>query len=119
VTDFFAFRTMIASRFIQVVFALGLAGIVVMFLGAAANDQVLLGLLLLVFGALYWRVLCEVFIVFFRMNDTLTAIKSDTASLSPALATIGLAPDQADRDRQLTPVGGDSSSASAEPDNEV
>jgi hypothetical protein len=119
VTDFFAFRTMIASRFIQVVFALGLAGIVVMFLGAAANDRVLLGLLLLVFGALYWRVLCEVFIVFFRMNDTLRAIKEDTASLSPALATIGLAPDQADRDRQLTPVGGDSSGASAEPDNEA
>lgn len=118
-SDFFAFRTMIASRFIQVVFALGLAGIVVMFLGAAANDRALLGLLLLVFGALYWRVLCEVFIVFFRMNDTLKAIKADTASLSPALATIGLTPGQPDPDRQLAPVGGDSSGKSTEPDNEA
>jgi hypothetical protein len=80
--DFFAFRTMIAAGFIQVIFAIGLVGLVVVFLGALSNDQALMGLLILVFGALYWRVLCEVFIVFFRMNDTLKAIKSDTASIT-------------------------------------
>ena len=81
--DFFAFRTMIAAGFIQVIFVIGLAGIVIASLGAIANDQAITGLLLLVFGALYWRVICEVFIVFFRMNDTLSAIKQDTASITP------------------------------------
>jgi hypothetical protein len=81
--DFFAFRTMIAAGFIQAIFVLGLVGIVIVFLGALSNDQALVGLLVLVFGTLYWRVVCEVFIVFFRMNATLTAIKSDTAAISP------------------------------------
>ncbi len=80
--DFFAFRKMIAAGFIQVIFVIGLLGIVVVFLGALSNDQALTGLLVLVFGTLYWRVICEVFIVFFRMNDTLSAIKSDTGSIT-------------------------------------
>ena len=37
------------------------------------------------FGLLYVRVLCEVFIVLFRMNDTLRAIKVDTAALPAAI----------------------------------
>jgi hypothetical protein len=89
--DFFAFRTMIAATFIRVIFAVGLVGIVLTSIGAIANDQAIAGLLVLVFGALYWRVVCELFIVFFRMNDTLTAIKSDTASL-PSQSTTPSAP---------------------------
>jgi hypothetical protein len=87
--DFFAFRTMIASGFIQAIFVLGLVGIVIVFLGMLSNDQALAGLLVLVFGTLYWRVVCEVFIVFFRMNATLTAIKADTASITPSPVSPG------------------------------
>jgi Domain of unknown function (DUF4282) len=85
--DFFAFRTMIAAGFIQVIFVIGLAGIVLASLGAIANDQAITGLLVLAFGTLYWRVICEVFIVFFRMNDTLSGIKADTATMSSASST--------------------------------
>jgi hypothetical protein len=81
--DFFAFRTMIAAGFIQAIFVIGLLGILIVSLGAISNDQALGGLLILVLGTLYWRVVCEVFIVFFRMNATLTAIKADTAGIPP------------------------------------
>jgi Domain of unknown function (DUF4282) len=93
--DFFAFRTMIAATFIQVIFVIGLAGLALFSLAAIANDQALSGLLLLVFGTLYWRVVCEVFIVFFRMNETLSAIKSDTGSISGSKASPSAPPDAA------------------------
>jgi hypothetical protein len=82
--DFFAFRTMISGVVIQVVFALGLIVLVIASIAAIANDQAVFGLLLLVFGGLYWRVICEVFIVLFRMNSSLDAIRANTA---PARAT--------------------------------
>jgi hypothetical protein len=78
--DFFAFRTMIAGRVIQVIFVIGLVGIVLGSIAAIANDQPIGGLLLLVFGALYWRIVCEVLIVLFRMNDSLAAIRANTTS---------------------------------------
>ena len=84
--DFFAFRTLITPRFIQVLFVLGLIGLVLAFIGAAAGDQAVAGLLILVFGTLYWRILCELFFVFFRINDTLSSIKADTKAMAPAPA---------------------------------
>ncbi len=82
--DFFAFRTMISATVIQVVFVLGLIGIVIAAIGAMANDQAPAGLLILVFGALYWRILCEFIIVVFRMNTSLNAIRANTSGLAPA-----------------------------------
>lgn len=90
--DFFAFRTLITPRFIQVLFILGLAGIVLAALGAIAGDQALAGILLLLFGALYWRILCELFFVLFRINDTLSGIKRDTSALAPAADSIAPVP---------------------------
>jgi hypothetical protein len=74
---------------------IGLVGILVVFLGALSNDQALAGLLVLVFGTLYWRVVCEVFIVFFRMNETLSAIKSDTGSITSRPSSPKAAPPDA------------------------
>jgi Domain of unknown function (DUF4282)/Protein of unknown function (DUF2510) len=83
--DFFAFRTMISATVIQVVFVLGLIGIVVAAIGAIASDQATFGILLLIFGGLYWRIICEFIIVVFRMNSSLNAIRANTAGLAPAL----------------------------------
>ncbi len=83
--DFFALRTMISGTVIQVIFVVGLIGIVIGAIGAIAKDDTLLGILVLVFGALYWRVVCEFIIVVFRMNGSLNAIRANTASLAPAL----------------------------------
>ncbi len=87
--DFFAFRTMISAFVIQIVFVLGLIAIVIGAIGAFANDQAPAGVLILVVGTLYWRILCEVLIVVFRMNNSLDVIKDNTAGLAPALPVPG------------------------------
>jgi len=85
--DFLAFRKMITPVFIQIIFWIGvvacvIGGIVFMVSGgpsyygySSGGSNVLAGLLILIFGPLYVRVICELMILFFRMNDTLTEIK--------------------------------------------
>lgn len=110
--DFFAFRTMISGFVIQVVFVLGLIAIVIGAIGAIANDQALLGLLVLVFGTLYWRIICEVFIVFFRMNASLNAIKGHTSALV-STAPAGATPGSGSARVEATPMASPASAASA------
>ncbi len=82
--DFLTFRTMLTPIIIQVVFWVGstiavLVGLFFLLEGARAQygggPFVLWGLLLLLFGPLLTRLYCEILIVFFRINDTLTEIK--------------------------------------------
>lgn len=82
--DFLTFRTMLTPIIIQVVFWVGaviavLIGVVYLAKGAQAQYGgalfVLWGLVFLLFGPLLVRLYCEILIVFFRINDTLTEIK--------------------------------------------
>jgi hypothetical protein len=80
--DFLSFRKMITPVIIQIIFWIGVAaaiigGIVVLVAADEAGTRVL-GLLYMILGPLYWRVFCEVVILFFRMNETLTDIKNNT-----------------------------------------
>lgn len=80
--DFFSFRTMITPIIIQIIFWVGVAlciilGIGYMVVGAhyyGASAPVY-GLLILLFGPLVVRIYCEILIIFFRINETLTEIK--------------------------------------------
>ncbi len=47
---------------------------------------------MLVFGTLYWRIVCELFFVFFRISETLVSIKADTTAIAPAVAGQGAPP---------------------------
>ena len=80
--DFLSFRKMISPVIIQIIFWIGVAaaiigGIVVLVAADEAGTRVL-GLLYMILGPLYWRVVCEIVILFFRMNETLTDIKNNT-----------------------------------------
>ncbi len=81
-SDFWAFRKMVTPVIIQIIFWVGVIACVLggLFLIAAASrnpgEQLALkGALLLVFGPLAVRINCEILIVFFRINETLTEIK--------------------------------------------
>jgi hypothetical protein len=102
--DFFAFRTMITPFVIQVIFVIGLILVVIGGIGALANDQPIIGLALLIFGGLYWRILCELLIVVFRMNKSLDAIKEDTAALAFALPGPGGAPHPGSSRVEASPI---------------
>jgi hypothetical protein len=84
-SDFWAFRTMVTPVIIQILFWIGtilcvIIGAIMVIYGAthfqAGQAQYLWkGVLLFVLGPLGVRVYCEILIIFFRINETLTEIK--------------------------------------------
>jgi uncharacterized membrane protein len=83
--DFWAFRTMVTPVIIQILFWIGtslciIIGAIMVIYGAThfQADQgryLLKGVLLFLLGPLGVRVYCEILIIFFRINETLTEIK--------------------------------------------
>jgi uncharacterized membrane protein len=84
-SDFWAFRTMITPVIIQILFWIGtilclIIGAIMVIYGAShfrvsEANYLWEGALLFVLGPLAVRVYCEILIVFFRINETLTEIK--------------------------------------------
>jgi hypothetical protein len=84
IIDFIKFRKMITPMIIQVLFWIGavlavLGGLVTMATSfgryGGGGAQFLGGLLVIVLGPVVVRIYCELLILFFRMNETLTEIK--------------------------------------------
>jgi hypothetical protein len=84
--DFWAFRTMVAPVIIQVIFWIGSA--IAILIGLAIGLPILLGgtfahpgralavgLGFILIGPLVVRIYCELLILFFRINETLTEIE--------------------------------------------
>lgn len=114
--DFFAFRKMITAFVIQVIFVIGLIIIVIGSIGAISEyDQPLVGLALIIFGGLYWRIVCEVLIVIFRMNKSLDAIKANTAALAPTPPGPGGTPNPGRARVGAAPMADEPAAASAAP----
>ena len=86
--DFLSFRKMITPIIIQVLFWVGAAGMVIASLVTMVSSLSRYGsgiggffggLLMLVIGPVMVRVYCELLILLFRMNETLTEIKNSLA----------------------------------------
>lgn len=86
--DFLKFRKMVTPAIIQVLFWVGVAVSVIGSLAIMAMSfgrygggigTFLGGLLMLVLGPVVVRIYCELLILFFRMNETLTEIKDSLA----------------------------------------
>lgn len=77
--DYLTFRRMITPIIIQILFCLGVIVFVLGGLFLVSNREVVIGLLTLVVGPIAVRIYCELLILFFRMNETLTEIRNNTA----------------------------------------
>jgi hypothetical protein len=83
--EFLAFRKMITPVIIQIVFWVGVVICIISGLVAIAAAMtpygsgytVIIGLLYIFIGPLLVRIYCELLILFFRMNESLTEIKND------------------------------------------
>jgi len=91
--DFLAFRTMLTPIIIQILFWIGtvicvIVGATMVIYGAryfgGENHLELKGVLLIVLGPLGVRIYCEILIVFFRINETLTEIEHILGQRPPA-----------------------------------
>lgn len=88
IVDYLVFRRMVLPIVMQVVFWIGLLNILtstfyVLNLLIKASDDFLEGvmafilpILMFVVVAFFWRCLCEVMILFYRINETLTDVKN-------------------------------------------
>lgn len=83
--EFLAFRRYLTPAFIQVLFWIGFAAIVIFMLYAGINamrGSVIIGLLFIIIGIplmiILWRVYCEILIVFFRILESLQSIDQKT-----------------------------------------
>ena len=79
--DFLTFRRMITPILLQIVYWVAsiftfVAGIVMIFTESGA--EALGGLAIAILGPIVIRIYAEVFLVIFRMNETLTEIKNNT-----------------------------------------
>jgi uncharacterized membrane protein len=84
-SDFWSFRTMVTPVIIQIIFWIGailciVIGVIMVIYGAThfqtgQSHYLWKGVLLFLLGPLGVRVYCEILIIFFRINETLTEIK--------------------------------------------
>jgi hypothetical protein len=92
-SDFWAFRSMVTPVIIQILFWVGvliclIGGAIMVVYGAShvqdgQGQYLWQGVLLFVLGPLGVRVYCEILIVFFRINETLTEIKHGLEGKKP------------------------------------
>jgi hypothetical protein len=73
--DYLSFRKMITPVFIQVIFWILIAVIVIAGIAQMANDAVGIGLLTLLIGPLVARIYAEILMVIFRINDNVAALR--------------------------------------------
>lgn len=79
--DFLTFRKMITPIIIQIIFWLGVVGVVITGLVMLFNGAVGNGLLMILLGPIAVRLYCELLIVFFRINDNLREINEKTGRM--------------------------------------
>lgn len=78
--DFFGFRKMISTLIIKILYVIGtliltIGGIALPFI---KDDLILPGIGALILGNLFWRIICEGWILLFSIHDILGSIESNT-----------------------------------------
>lgn len=77
--DYLSFRKMITPAFIQIIFWIGVAGIIIG--GLVAMDQSIIGgLLAMLVGLLVWRIYCELMLILFKIHERLVEISDKSGS---------------------------------------
>lgn len=74
--DFFSFRRMLTPFIIQILFWLMVILSLVLAIISFVKLQILLGFSTLILGPILARIACEILIVFFRINTSLTDIRN-------------------------------------------
>jgi hypothetical protein len=95
-SEYLTFKRFITPMFIMIIYILGALGVTILsfliMLGGAFAIQgfsmggeiaILLGILTLIFGNLYWRILCEYMIVQFRIYEEIVSLNRRQGGTSP------------------------------------
>jgi hypothetical protein len=90
-SEYITFKKFITPTFIMVIYILGalvvtIGSFVLMAFGAGyggAAVGIILGIIMLIFGNLAWRILCEYWIVQFRIYEEIAALNRHMGGASP------------------------------------
>ena len=85
-SEYLSFRKMITPVFIQIIFWIAVAAIVIVAIAEIANKQPVGGVLTLIFGPIGIRIYAEILIVIFRIQADVAAIrtgKTDAPLMAP------------------------------------
>ncbi|MCX7806077.1 MAG: DUF4282 domain-containing protein [Planctomycetota bacterium] len=74
--DFLTFRKMITPVIIRILFWIGVAAMIIGGFASLVAGHYLLGIMLMLLGPICVRIYCEILILFFIINDTLTDIRN-------------------------------------------
>ena len=82
-SEYMHFETMISTPIIRWIHLLGEMAISIGSIGwwFIDSDKMIPAFLILVFGNLVWRLICEAWILFFRIHETLVAIEHNTGAM--------------------------------------
>jgi hypothetical protein len=94
-SDYLSFKRFITPTFIMIIYILGalvltIGSILLMVFGAGVG--VILGVIMLIFGNLTWRMLCEYWIVQFRIYEEIAALNRHMGGTSPQPTAPSLPP---------------------------
>lgn len=78
--DFFSFKRMLTPVFVYIIFVLAVIMSIVVGLYDIFTGNIRLGVLLMIVAPVAVRIVCEFFVLFFRMNETLTEINNKVKS---------------------------------------
>jgi len=86
--NFFAFREMISLTLIKFIYIAGIVavigwGISLIINGGIAN--IIAGIVVLIFGNLFWRICCESWILFFSMHELIKKTEKHLNILSESI----------------------------------
>ena len=84
---YFSFTEMISTPIIKGMHHIGclvitLGGFAAIFIGLRPDEKngvVMIGFAVLIFGNLLWRLICEAWILFFRIHESLVSIERNTS----------------------------------------
>jgi magnesium-transporting ATPase (P-type) len=71
---FFSFQFMISSEWIQILYIIGAITVTMVCWILFMGNELLMGILSIFVGNLFWRLACEIIILFLRMNEQLGVI---------------------------------------------
>ena len=89
--EYLSFRRMITPVFIQIIFWVAVAAIVIAAIVQIGNNHAASGVLILIFGPIGARIYAEILIVIFRIHDDVAAIRGEKTH-APAAPMPGASP---------------------------
>lgn len=86
--EYLSFDKLITPALVRIVFWLGLAGVLFNALALMFSGSFWTGLGILILGPFVVRIWCEIMIVIFQINNTLTEIRDNQNRINPPTPTL-------------------------------